>query len=99
MCLEAVMHTGEDCEETESNDYVGGALWLSSATLETLREAFRRSAAHVCKTGGWETKRSCFHKLFMLSQSDPRVFCVIVLQVSETIYFSGVAAGSWSPPD
>ena len=34
-------------------------------------------------------------KLFMQLQTDPRVFSVIVLQVSETIYFSSVAAGTW----
>lgn len=54
------------------------------------------------KTGGkdWKNQmklrsRLSKGKLFVLSQTGPGVFCVIVLQVSVTIYFKSAAAGSW----
>lgn len=77
-----------------------GFLWLSSAAFQTLhrRVVFFDGVQRMHVR--WKLK-SCLSnsKLFLLSQTDPRVFCVIVLQVSETIYFNSVAAGSWFLPD
>lgn len=64
---------------------------------------FRREYSTCMKDGKLNEVALKFYlsknKLFMFSQTDPWVFCVIVLQVSEIIYFSSVAAGSWFLPD
>lgn len=52
MCLQAVMHTGEDCEETESDDYVGRfsvALIRRVSNIAQARGVFRWSTAHARK--------------------------------------------------